>query len=229
MVYSRTITDQIISTPVNLVDRHDSHYYRPIEPSYLAQPNAFPLHRPRNHVPFPGHHASQIKNQGQYQAFNFHSPSNPQQFPQFASLFPVTDTEMSGPSSLPTGANSFSPSAFGFSPPVFLSEQGINAASSPPSQSQQNAFPLDTTNTNTQSGTTALTPDAQSQVSGSNTDSGSEKDPFLNLLEQLAENEHSQGGPSELDLFLGGSIKDEEMAGHETGQNEEQGNEQKES
>lgn len=30
-----------------------------------------------------------------------------------------------------------------------------------------------------------------------------EKDPFLSLLEQLAENEHSRGGPSELDFFLG--------------------------
>ena len=39
------------------------------------------------------------------------------------------------------------------------------------------------------------------------TDSGSvhtdpDKDPFLSLLEQLAENEHSRGGPSELDFFL---------------------------
>lgn len=31
-----------------------------------------------------------------------------------------------------------------------------------------------------------------------------EKDPFLSLLEQLAENEYSRGGPSELDFFLGG-------------------------
>jgi hypothetical protein len=30
------------------------------------------------------------------------------------------------------------------------------------------------------------------------------KDPFLQLLEQLAENEVSRGGPSELDFFLGG-------------------------
>ena len=29
-----------------------------------------------------------------------------------------------------------------------------------------------------------------------------EKDPFLTLLEQLAENEHSMGGPSELDSYL---------------------------
>ncbi|RDW92388.1 hypothetical protein BP5796_01782 [Coleophoma crateriformis] len=33
---------------------------------------------------------------------------------------------------------------------------------------------------------------------------GDEKDPFLTLLEQLAENEHSRGGPSELDFFLSG-------------------------
>ncbi|KAL4809116.1 type I 3-dehydroquinase-domain-containing protein [Aspergillus unguis] len=31
-----------------------------------------------------------------------------------------------------------------------------------------------------------------------------EKDPFLSLLEQIAENENSQGGPSELDFFLEG-------------------------
>lgn len=33
--------------------------------------------------------------------------------------------------------------------------------------------------------------------------SETDKDPFLSLLEQLAENEHSQaGGPSDLDFFL---------------------------
>ncbi|KAL4963245.1 type I 3-dehydroquinase-domain-containing protein [Aspergillus stella-maris] len=36
-----------------------------------------------------------------------------------------------------------------------------------------------------------------------------EKDPFLSLLEQIAENEHSQGGPSELDFFLEGLEGDE--------------------
>jgi hypothetical protein len=29
-----------------------------------------------------------------------------------------------------------------------------------------------------------------------------DNDPFLSLLEQLAENEQSRGGPSELDFFL---------------------------
>ena len=64
-------------------------------------------------------------------------------------------------------------------------------------------------------GPTALTPGAQSQTSGTHTTNGSEggsleKDPFLSLLEQLAENEHSQGGPSELDFFLTGTNVDEE-------------------
>jgi len=31
-----------------------------------------------------------------------------------------------------------------------------------------------------------------------------ERDPFLSLLEQLAENEQSSGGPSELGFFLNG-------------------------
>jgi len=33
-----------------------------------------------------------------------------------------------------------------------------------------------------------------------------ERDPFLSLLEQLAENEQSRGGPSELDFFLSGGV-----------------------
>lgn len=40
-------------------------------------------------------------------------------------------------------------------------------------------------------------------ASGSNYTEG-EKDPFMSLLEQLAENEQSHGGPSDLDFFLSG-------------------------
>jgi hypothetical protein len=50
-----------------------------------------------------------------------------------------------------------------------------------------------------------MTPGARS--TGESTGTGGtegEKDPFLSLLEQLAENEHSRGGPSELDFFLSG-------------------------
>ena len=34
---------------------------------------------------------------------------------------------------------------------------------------------------------------------------GEEKDPFLSLLEQLAENEHARGQGNELDFFLAGA------------------------
>jgi hypothetical protein len=47
-----------------------------------------------------------------------------------------------------------------------------------------------------------MTPGARS--AGESTGTEGEKDPFLSLLEQLAENEHSRGGPSELDFFLSG-------------------------
>ncbi|KAA8649187.1 transcription factor domain-containing protein [Aspergillus tanneri] len=63
---------------------------------------------------------------------------------------------------------------------------------------------------------TALTPGGQSQGSsgstagtgGAGTGAEHEADPFLSLLEQLAENEHSQGGPRELDFFLEGLEKE---------------------
>ncbi|EAW10108.1 transcription factor domain-containing protein [Aspergillus clavatus NRRL 1] len=67
----------------------------------------------------------------------------------------------------------------------------------------------------TGAGPSIMTPGAQSQASSTHTTGGSgdtsasasasasEKDPFLNLLEQLAENEqNAAGGPSELDFFL---------------------------
>lgn len=41
-------------------------------------------------------------------------------------------------------------------------------------------------------------------VGDGNGTNGGERDPFLSLLEQLAENEQSRGGPSELDFFLSG-------------------------
>jgi hypothetical protein len=46
------------------------------------------------------------------------------------------------------------------------------------------------------------TPGAASASGSAQTDP--DKDPFLSLLEQLAENEVSRGGPSELDFFLSG-------------------------
>jgi hypothetical protein len=115
-----------------------------------------------------------------------------------------------------------------FSPPIGLSSSGLpsdgvpNIASTPPANPQYAIFPFDAAHnhhTSPHAGgpggsgmMTALTPGAQSQVSGSHatTSSETEKDPFLSLLEQLAENEQNcQGGPSELDFFLSGSIEGE--------------------
>ncbi|KAH8820783.1 fungal-specific transcription factor domain-containing protein [Xylogone sp. PMI_703] len=50
---------------------------------------------------------------------------------------------------------------------------------------------------------TVMTPGGRSNGESTGTNP-EEKDPFLSLLEQLAENEHSRGGPSELDFFLSG-------------------------
>ena len=53
-------------------------------------------------------------------------------------------------------------------------------------------------------GNSAVTPSGRSSGTNEGAGEGEEKDPFLSLLEQLAENEHSRGGPSELDFFLSG-------------------------
>ncbi|KAI2850926.1 transcriptional regulator family: Fungal Specific TF [Aspergillus niger] len=107
---------------------------------------------------------------------------------------------------LPESSLGFSPGVSN-SPAPFLSDPFT--APTPPAQPQYATFPFEAT-----PGGPALTPDAPSQGSSSATATGTaagaatgagegEKDPFLSLLEQLAENEHSQGGPSELDFFLG--------------------------
>ncbi|KAL1998906.1 hypothetical protein VTN02DRAFT_5400 [Thermoascus thermophilus] len=116
--------------------------------------------------------------------------------------------------------------AVGLSPPVFPSDATINLAPTPASNQQYAAFPFDSArqphpNTSQSEsgsvtvGTAALTPSVQSPTSGSHAttasdDGSSEKDSFLSLLEQLAENQQdSQDGPSELDFFLGGVAEGE--------------------
>lgn len=140
------------------------------------------------------------------------------QSPQLSSIFP-TPTNISPPPAAsleiePTSSLSPSCSSFGFTPPPFLSESAINNISpTPPANLQYASFPFDSQAQPCGPGPAALTPgDQSSQVSSSHTTGGtgtgaesatSEKDPFLSVLEQLAENETSQGGPSELDFFLG--------------------------
>ena len=50
---------------------------------------------------------------------------------------------------------------------------------------------------------TVATPGGRSLSGSTHANTDVEKDPFLTLLEQLAENEHSRGGPSDLDFYLG--------------------------
>ncbi|KAJ9192144.1 transcriptional regulator family: Fungal Specific TF [Paecilomyces variotii] len=126
-----------------------------------------------------------------------------------ANAFPVLEE-------LSSTQNLFTPSTFGLSPPGSLSDTLLHIAATPPSNPQYATFPFDAVRREPAHGPdgvstsmTALTPGAISQASGSHAtaaseNGSSEKDPFLSLLEQLAENEqNSLGGPSELDFFLG--------------------------
>lgn len=154
-------------------------------------------------------------------AFQFHQPPNDQSqpSPSFSTIFPVhsaNDLSAQPGSSVQTNhlglPSAFSPSAFGLSPPAFLTDASLNIAPTPPSHPQYATFPFDAVNANLNGASgTVLTPGAHSQTSGSHTagsENGSlEKDPFLSLLEQLAENEHSRGGPSELDFFLTDAVE----------------------
>ncbi|KAE8350343.1 hypothetical protein BDV28DRAFT_159691 [Aspergillus coremiiformis] len=131
-------------------------------------------------------------------------PSQPGRSNSIASFKPphASPSPWLGPDlSLPDSGLGFSPSAVNTSPPTVNSEP-FNAPTPPP-QPQYATFPFEASVPGT-----ALTPEAESQGSTSGTGTGtgdqsfSEMDPFLSLLEQLAENEHSHGGPSELDFFL---------------------------
>ncbi|KAF7171440.1 hypothetical protein CNMCM5623_003798 [Aspergillus felis] len=164
-------------------------------------------------------------------SLTFHHSQHPQPSPQLQPTFTLGNADLthSSASNASNGHHSHSnhhpnnhsfspppPSAmFGFSPPAFLAES-LHVAPTPPSHPQYATFPFDSSsssNHQNHTGQTIMTPGAQSQASSSHTagagggsEAGSiEKDPFLSLLEQLAENEqNSAGGPSELDFFLGG-------------------------
>ncbi|KAJ5144040.1 uncharacterized protein N7515_002827 [Penicillium bovifimosum] len=196
--------DDLTPGPTNFIDRQDAYYQRPtITSSY--QPSYFSAARPGLSTPLPStqspdrrrnshvHHKS-ISQSSSHQVplspgLQMHTIPGPhhQQSPSLPSIL-----------SLPAGTDlsfhtGFSPSAFALSPPAFHTEASLNIAPTPPLKSPIRNLPLRCR--------------AQSQTSGTHTTAGSEggsleKDPFLSLLEQLAENENSQGGPSELDFFL---------------------------
>ncbi|KAJ5683273.1 hypothetical protein N7462_006438 [Penicillium macrosclerotiorum] len=243
--------DELVASPSSLMDRQDLFYQRPMAPPSFQTPGFYSNARPTPPLPSsqtPGSerrnsHSQSISSKTQQTpgplspALHFHQPSNnhSQPSPSLSSIFPVhgtTDITTGQAGNAPTDNNhlglpsAFSPSAFGLSPPNFLSDPSLNIAPTPPPNPQYAIFPFDASHANlngaSQSGPggTALTPGAQSQTSGSHT-AGSEtgnleKDPFLSLLEQLAENENSQGGPSELDFFLTGAVDQEADIGPST-------------
>ncbi|KAJ5446609.1 Transcription factor [Penicillium cf. griseofulvum] len=209
--------DDLAPSNANFIDRQDHYHQRPLAaPSYQNPSSYFSTTRPGPSTPLTSTHSSDTDRLHSHSrsrsqrtshpaslspTLQFHAvPNNQhQQSPSLPSIFSLpAGSDLSGPG---TSENThlsipgFSPSAFGLSPPAFLTDSGLNIAPTPPP--------------NPQYAQSALTPGAQSQTSGTHTTAGSEgtseKDPFLSLLEQLAENENSQGGPSELDFFLAGT------------------------
>ncbi|KAJ5570438.1 uncharacterized protein N7459_009868 [Penicillium hispanicum] len=234
--------DNFISRSLAFGDRQDPYYQQSVAPpsypasGFYSSTQPTPPSLPSTRGPDSARRNSQPQSLTEKPHLNppplspglhFHQPSHSQNqsSPSLPSTFPVHGTTdlSSGPAGVQIDNNNpplpslFSPSAFGLSPPTFLTDPSLNIAPTPPSNPQYATFPFDATHANIhgagQSAGTALTPGAQSQASGSHT-AGSEggnleKDPFLRLLEQLAENEHSQGGPSELDFFLTDAVEQE--------------------
>ncbi|KAJ6169572.1 hypothetical protein N7497_002415 [Penicillium chrysogenum] len=229
--------DDLAPSTVNFIDRQHNYYQRPTGgQSYQNPLSYFSSTRPGPSSPLASTQGSDIDRRNSHSHFRslsqkpshlaplsptlqFHAiqSTQHQQSPSLPSVFSLpTGTDLSGTG---TSENThlsipgFSPSAFGLSPPAFLTDASLNVAPTPPPNPQYATFPFDTAHANMngmpQSGPTAMTPGAQSQTSATHTTTGSEgtseKDPFLSLLEQLAENENSQGGPSELEFFLSGT------------------------
>ncbi|PGH20837.1 hypothetical protein AJ80_03464 [Polytolypa hystricis UAMH7299] len=199
--------------------------HRPISPR-STQPHK--RHRTSQHVPSMAE-ASTVS-----PTLNFNIPrqtnppqqvQQPAQIPQPPTFSPTLADLPFDPSSLP---NPFSPHSFPFSPSSFPADALFNMAPTPQTHAQYATFPFDPQHQPhpnpsqpgiaMMAGTTALTPGAQSQgshggttTSTSDNGSAAEKDPFLSLLEQLAENEQNPlGGPSELDFFLAGAVDGEQ-------------------
>jgi hypothetical protein len=146
----------------------------------LISPNpltADPLQQSRqqNHMPMPPQ--QQLLSQDQNNMPSFSTPNMPT-----LSAIPFSPPYSFSSVALSNQQEGFDP-MFGMPQMMSSSDQAFNGFSY--NQNQQ-----------------AMTPGGRSN--GESTGSREEKDPFLSLLEQLAENEHSRGGPSDLDFFLTG-------------------------
>lgn len=136
---------------------------------------------------------------------------NVRALPNNHSIPPYTPSLHSNMSSIPTSNGStmtlpFSPN-FAFSPlPQFasLAPSPVPRVATLPSNADAHTLHFDPLLNMPTPYDQLPTPGAGSTSGGSVHTDPDSKDPFLSLLEQLAENEVSRGGPSELDYFLSG-------------------------
>lgn len=138
-------------------------------------------------------------------------PTNPSHTPFTP---PPNNGTMNVPSSNGTGSGQVGGLALPFSPNFSFSPlpQFASLAPSPvPRAAHLNNPTNDTSVSHFDPMLSMPTPYDQQPTPGAGSTSGASvhtdpdsKDPFLSLLEQLAENEVSRGGPSELDFFLSG-------------------------
>jgi hypothetical protein len=177
----------------------------------LMSPNA-PMSATDDRSPHLSDQNLSMHQQQQQNILNSHSHPNNNSFPQH----PVSSTNGNGNGNMPSLAHTpFSP-PYAFSSlhqpqetydPMFGMPQmgwATNAATPNVTGMTPNGM---NGNGMSNGGGEVMTPGARSNGERSNGESvgtEGEKDPFLSLLEQLAENEHSRGGPSELDFFLSG-------------------------
>ena len=210
------------SRPMSLAPQHLP--ITPIAPTYhhhAQSPNQRPKARRRSTAPTGTKFGAPLMSPAMETTFSI--PAPPQTPRASFSQGPPTQGSPSTPkaglsftplpefSTLPILPDHFSPGVFPFSPSAFPpSASDPIFAPTPPPNPQYATYPFTQQQQPGQPPANAMTPGAYSQASGSHASASersanpSEKDPFLSLLEQLAENEQNErGGPSELDFFLG--------------------------
>ena len=105
---------------------------------------------------------------------------------------------------IPTpNANPFSP-PFAFSPMSQGSFSPVFITNPPPANCSRGSQAAGAYYEMSKQMQAVVTPGVRSLSGSTHANNDVEKDPFLTLLEELAENEYSRAGPSDLDSYLGG-------------------------
>ena len=187
---------------------YPSSQYFPPQPQTNGSPLTSTLEQPRkrranhmNQMPSPSDiHPKKMRNQSvtaSSPVINLNVPAL-SSIPSSDGLHKEQNHFPFNPSAAYTTANSTNPDTNSYDPMFSVPAQLDGASPRPPSQAPPQMKPQ-----------SSLRPDqhpnmdmAATLLGSSVPDHDAEHDPFLSLLEQLAENEQSRGGPSELDYFL---------------------------